>query len=67
MNAIATILATAAITAGTVKIAKEMRKRLQKAPDDVRWLRKRRSTREDGIVIDLQEDESGVYSIRPGR
>jgi hypothetical protein len=67
MNALATLLATAAITAGTVTAVKKLRKTLRHAPDDVRWLRKRRSTREDGIVIDLQENESGVYSVPPGR
>lgn len=68
MNPIATILATAAITAGSLRAAKAVRKRLKRASDDLPWLKKRRSSREDGIVLDLEEDrETGVYALREPR
>jgi len=67
MNALAALLATAAVTAGSVTAVKAIRKRLREAPDQVHWLRKRRSGRNDGAVIDLVADESGVYGMRRGR
>lgn len=68
MNAITTILATAAITAGTLQAIKAARRRFASAPDDRAWLKKRRSSREDGIVVDLEVDEAtGVYGLGGGR
>ena len=68
MNALATILATAAVTAGSIQAVKAIRKRFQDAPDHIKWLRKRRSAREDGAVLDLEVDEdTGVYGLRQPR
>ncbi|MEO1040816.1 MAG: hypothetical protein AAFX52_00865 [Pseudomonadota bacterium] len=63
MNALAALLATAAVAAGSVTAVKAIRKRLRDAPDHIQWLRKRKSGRKDGAVIDLVADESGVYGM----
>ena len=63
MNALAALLATAAVTAGSVTVAKAIRKRWREAPDHIQWLRKRKSGRQDGAVIDLVADETGVYGM----
>ena len=68
MNPIAAILATAAVTAGSIKAAEALRKRRRRASENLNWLRKRRSGRTDGAVIDLEVDaETGVYGLRDGR
>lgn len=64
MNAIATILATAAVTAGSIRAVREIRKRLKRASDH----KDLKGKRGDGRVIDLEKDaETGVYGVSKRR
>ncbi|MEM1379365.1 MAG: hypothetical protein AAGH41_01945 [Pseudomonadota bacterium] len=68
MNPLVAVLATAAVAAGSVKAIQEVRKRLRDAPDHIKWLKKRRSSREDGVVVDLEPDQTtGVYTLKTER
>lgn len=65
MNPLVAVIATAAVAAGSVKAVQAIQKRLREAPDHVKWLKKRRSGREDGAVVELEQDTStGVYALR---
>lgn len=64
MNPLVAVIATAAVAAGSVKAVQALQKRLRDAPDHVKWLRKRRSSREDGAVVELKkDDQTGVYAL----
>lgn len=68
MNPLATIVATAAATAASLKLVQSLKKRLKEAPENVRWLKKHRSAREDGAVLDLEPDtKTGVYGLKEDR
>lgn len=65
MNPLATIVATAAATAASLKLIQAFQKRLKEAPENVRWLKKRRSSRQDGAVLDLEPDaKTGIYGLK---
>lgn len=66
MNAIAALLATAAATAGTIKVARIVRRELA-ARRGQSWLKKRRSGRQDGSVLDLKQNADGVYGLSENR
>ena len=65
MNPIVTILATAAATTASLKLVQSLRRRVKEAPDHVKWLRKHRSGRQDGNVVDLEVDtKTGIYRMK---
>jgi hypothetical protein len=68
MNPIATVLTTAAVTAASIKAYGFVRKKLKQADPATKWLKKRRSKREDGVVVDLEPDEAtGVFAMKQAK
>ncbi|MFC3301296.1 hypothetical protein [Parvularcula lutaonensis] len=64
MNALATLLATAAVTAGSIKAIRALRKRMRNAPERARTMRKGTARMRDKDVIDLERNaHTGVYGI----
>lgn len=63
MNALAAILATAAVAAGSIRLAKKLRRNLSEQDQGQRSPNRRKKS--GTSLIDLEKDkETGVYSLR---